>query len=307
MARQWTPLLELQLRKRHGVAFQDFLSDFMGILHPGDFIRVKAHGRLGDGGMDGFRQSDGTLFQCYGAHNGHVQNHKHVCEKLAEDFEKARLTTPGMKRWLFTHNLIDIPHPVVKSFLELKSSIEPLGIEAGLFGYDNFRSLLPGLTDDQLEDLIGVAVYSKIDTERLPENVNLIIERVMASMDSPEANVRDVTIPPRDKLDYNDVPARWRANITMNLMHADTVKAIIGADERAPDGMPSFMKRRYLELKAQGFDAGVILGFLHEKLAGYINEFDGRYEAATAIVAALFESCIIFEDKKKTLEAETVP
>jgi hypothetical protein len=300
-------MLELRLRKSDSKSFQDFVGDFFGRLYPEDFIRVRAHGNLGDGGMDGFRQSDGTLYQCYGAHNGHVQDIRPICEKIKQDFETARANTPQMRRWLFTHNLIDMPRPMVDAYLETKKIAESYGIDAGLCGFDTFRSLLPQLAEDDLEDLIGIAVYSNVDTERLPENVNMIVKRLMATMDSPDATVRDVTIPPREKLDYNDIPARWRANITMNLMHADIVTAIIGSDEKAPDTMPRFMKNRYIELKAQEFDAGVILGYLHQELAGYINEYDGRYEAATAIIAALFESCIIFEDKEQAPQAEALP
>lgn len=300
-------MLELRLRKSDSKSFQDFVGDFFGRLYPGDFIRVRAHGNLGDGGMDGFRQSDGTLYQCYGANNGHVQDIKPVCEKLKQDFETARLKTSTMRRWLFTHNLIDMPRPMVDAYFEVKDRAESHGIEAGLCGFDFLRSLLPKFGEDDLEDLIGVAVYSTLDTQRLPENVNLIVKRLMAAMYSPEAIARDVKIPPVEKLDYNQIPQRWRWNIAVNLQHADTVKAVIATDEKAAEFMPHFMSTRYLELKAQGFDAGVILKFLHEDLAGYINGHDGRYDAAMAIVATLFESCVIFEDKKKALETEAVP
>lgn len=173
MARQWYPLLELQFRKCHGIAFQDFVGNFFGALYPDDFIRVTAHGKLGDGGMDGFRQSDGTLYQCYGARNGHVQDVRHVCDKLKDDFETARLKTLQMKRWLFTNNLIDLPRPLVDAFLELQPVAESCEIEARLCGIDTFKALLSELDEEKLEDLIGVAVYARVDTERLPENVNL--------------------------------------------------------------------------------------------------------------------------------------
>ena len=297
MPRKWKGLLELQLRKVHGIAFQDFVGSFMGAIHPDDFVRVRAHGRLGDGGNDGFRLSDGTLYQCYGAYNGHVQDIKYVCEKLGEDFEKARLSTPQMRKWRFTHNLMDMPQPLLQAYLDLVPTIEAHGIEPGLFGKDGFQSLLPQLSEDDLEDLIGIAVHSKLDTERLPETVRLLVKRVMDGMDSPMAVARDMTIPPREKLEFNAIPERWRKNIVMNLMHADIVTEIIGTDATASDAMPFYIKSSYLGLAAQGLDAGEILKHLYEELAGYINEFDGRYEASIAIIAALFESCVIFRDK----------
>lgn len=306
MSRRWKGLLELQLRKVHGIGFQDFVGAFMGRLYPDDFIPVKAHGRLGDGGNDGFRLSDGTLYQCYGAHNGHVHDINYVCAKLEEDFEKARLSTPQMKNWRFTHNLTDMPQPLLQTYLDLVPKIEAYGIKPGLFGKDGFQALLPRFSEDDLEDLIGIAVHSKLDTERLPESVRLLVKRVMDGMDSPIAVARDMTIPPQEKLEFNAIPERWRKNIVMNLTHADIVTEIIGVDTKATDAMPFYMKSRYLDLVAQGLDAGEILKHLYEDLAGYINEFDGRYEASIAIIAALFESCVIFKDKGTVVLSESV-
>ena len=66
----WRIALELRLRQSHGDAFQDFFSVVMGQLHGSDFVRVRAYGSLGDKGCDGYLQTTGQLFQCYGALNG---------------------------------------------------------------------------------------------------------------------------------------------------------------------------------------------------------------------------------------------
>jgi hypothetical protein len=120
------------------------------------------------------------------------------------------------------------------------------------------------------------------------------------------AVARDLTIPPQEELEFNAIPERWRRNIVMNLMHADIVTEVIGTDATASEAMPFYMKSRYLDLAAQGLDAGEILKHLYEDLAGYINEFDGRYEASVAIIAALFESCVIFRDKETVVLPESV-
>jgi hypothetical protein len=66
----WGVALELKLRKSSGDAFQDFFSVLMGQLHGSDFVRVRAFGKLGDKGCDGYLMTSGQVFQCYGAVNG---------------------------------------------------------------------------------------------------------------------------------------------------------------------------------------------------------------------------------------------
>lgn len=292
-------MLDLKLRSSDGKSFQDFVADFLSRLYPGDFIPVRVHGNRGDGGMDGFRPSDGTLYQCYGARQGFVERIDGVCGKMKADFETARANTPGMKRWLFTHNLIDVPRPLVDAYSELRTAAETHGIEVGLLGPPMFRQLLDGLNEEDLEDLIGVGVYNADTVERLPEAVNQIIKRMIESLDAAPPRDRRQGKPPVEKFDYNDIPSRWRANLTLYLLHAPMVAGILGSfpDGTAPLVLPDFMHMRYVALKAEGFDAGGILKHLHEELAGYVNEHDGRYEAAMAVLASMFESCVIFEDR----------
>lgn len=69
----WRIALELKLRKSNSDAFQDFFSTVMGLLHGDDFVRVRPYGVLGDKGCDGYLQSNGQLFQCYGALAGQLK------------------------------------------------------------------------------------------------------------------------------------------------------------------------------------------------------------------------------------------
>ena len=305
--RQWKPMLELKLRRSDGKAFQDFVADFLSRLYPDDFIRVRPHGPRGDGGMDGFRLSTGTLYQCYGAREGYVHAIDDVCRKLVDDFHTARTKTPEMRQWLFTHNLTDLPRPLVDAYLEVERAGAAAGIGVGLHGPQKFRDLLSGLDEDDLEDLIGIGVYSADDVERLPETVNIIIRRVIEELDGLPPRYDDKSRPPVEKFDFNLIPPRWRSNFISYYPHSQTVKDLVAtaSDVVTPIALPEFMRMRYTALRAEGFDAGGILKFMHEELAGYVNEYDGRYEAAMAVLACMFESCVIFEDKKAV--AETGP
>ncbi|MBN9067534.1 MAG: hypothetical protein J0H60_14075, partial [Rhizobiales bacterium] len=98
---------------------------------------------------------------------------RHVCDKLKDDFETARLKTLQMKRWLFTNNLIDLPRPLVDAFLELQPVAESCGIEARLCGIDTFKALLSELDEEKLEDLIGVAVYARVEGLAISDETGL--------------------------------------------------------------------------------------------------------------------------------------
>ncbi|MDK4724934.1 ABC-three component system protein [Rhizobium phaseoli] len=301
-------MLELRLRKSHGTAFQDFLGDFLGRIYPGDFVAVRAQGSLGDGGMDGYLNSTDTLYQCYGARNGAVADVKTVCRKMVEDFHTARLTTPRMRRWMFTHNLLDMPRQMVDTIDEIRVIAAEHGIQTGFFNIDMFRNLLPRLSEDDLEDLIGIRVFNDADRERLPQTVSDIFSGIVAAMDQRLPDRTEIGEVPLDKLDYNSIPTRWRNNFTLFYSYSPIVTNILSAypEEAATETVPAFLRSEYKKLKAQDNDAGSILKHLHESLAGYVNESDGRYEASMAILATMFESCIIFEDKKDIQTQELV-
>jgi hypothetical protein len=76
----WRIVLELKLRKSIGDAFQEFFSAMMAKLHSDDFVRVRPFGSLGDKGCDGYLQSCGQVFQCYGALNPRVAPWKRPIE-----------------------------------------------------------------------------------------------------------------------------------------------------------------------------------------------------------------------------------
>ncbi|MFD1330303.1 hypothetical protein ACFQ33_20650, partial [Mycoplana ramosa] len=203
-------MLELKLRRSSGQAFQDFLAEFMGRVYPGDFVAVRAQGSLGDGGMDGYLNSTETLYQCYGARNGAVTEVRDVCKKMVDDFHTARRTTPRMKEWLFTHNLMDCPRLMLDTIDKIKLLAAEHGIKVGLFDINMFRQLLPRLSEDDLEDLIGIRVFSDADRERLPKTVSDIFAGIVSAMDQDLPALAEVGEVPLDKLEYNEIPVRWR-------------------------------------------------------------------------------------------------
>jgi hypothetical protein len=105
---QYKISLRLKLRQSSGDAFQDFFSTVMGRLHSDDFVRVRPFGQKGDKGCDGYLQSSGQLFACYGAVNGDKGKVDYLVSKMDEDFAKAKKNLSEiMKEWHMVHNLVD--------------------------------------------------------------------------------------------------------------------------------------------------------------------------------------------------------
>ena len=119
----WKIALELKLRRCNGDAFQDFFSNVMVASHGDDFVWVRAFGKLGDKGCDGYLQSCGQVYQCYGALNGSTKV-KTLIANMKTDFAKALAGVPSiMKQWYMVHNMVDgLPSDALTALEELKSS-----------------------------------------------------------------------------------------------------------------------------------------------------------------------------------------
>ncbi len=104
----WGVALELKLRKSSGDAFQDFFSNVMATAHGTDFVRVRAYGALGDKGCDGYLQSAGQVFQCYGSIGAQESKAAYLIKKMGDDFATALKSIPKiMKEWHMVHNFVD--------------------------------------------------------------------------------------------------------------------------------------------------------------------------------------------------------
>ncbi len=96
----------------------------MAKAHGTDFVRLRAFGRRGDKGCDGYLQSLGHVYQCYGALNGDSGKVAYLISKMEEDFGKALLGVPEiMKEWHMVHNLVEgLPIEAVLKLKELERS-----------------------------------------------------------------------------------------------------------------------------------------------------------------------------------------
>lgn len=141
---------ELRFLKARGTAFQDLFSDVMERGFGADFQRVRPHGRLGDLKCDGFRRSDGTVFQVYGPDD--FRKIAKLLTKIRTDFFGAlNHWETAMLRWVFVHNSqAGLPAPAIQLFEQLQRA-HPVHIET--WSYPQLVSVLRTLRSADLHTL----------------------------------------------------------------------------------------------------------------------------------------------------------
>ena len=290
--------LELKLRKVNGDAFQDFFSTVMQECHGDDFVRVRPFGSKGDKGCDGYLQSSGQVFQCYGAINGDGGKVNYLIGKMNEDFEKAKAKIPSiMKEWFMVHNLVDgLPIEAVEALDTLR--IENSNIKFGFIGLEGFEKRINGLRDTQIESLLGPAA-TNYDARNLQiEELRDLVSAVAREAKSIPTTGLPIEPVPADKLDANDLPGHWRSLIAGGWQSAHLVASYL---DRHPeplvgDRIARLFNERYQYLKAQHLSPGSIMTALYEFVTGAGTVSPERQVAAQALLAHLFESCDIFEN-----------
>src|SRR5208337_4018326 len=111
--------------KKRGNAFQDFFADIMEKRYPGDFIRVRPWGNVGDRKNDGYLKSERTLFQVYAPNEMAAAA---AIAKIEEDFTGALpYWQQYFDKWVFVHNAYDGLSPqIVAKLLELEQKHSPI-------------------------------------------------------------------------------------------------------------------------------------------------------------------------------------
>ena len=293
----WRIALELKLRKSSGDAFQDFFSTVMAKAYGSDFVRVRAFGALGDKGCDGYLQSLGHVYQCYGALNADSGKFSYLISKMADDYAKAKAgVSEIMKEWHMVHNLVDgLPTEAVLKLNELKDANANHGF--GFIGMEGFEERIFALELAKIEDLLGVAATSEDAQNMQAAELRELVANIAKATDEAtfDAVIRPV---PADKLQFNNLPNHWRWLISSGWQNAHLVNYYFAHhhDPLMGERIAHVMRVRYQYLKAQNLSPSAIMTSLYEMVTGIGSVTPARQVAAQALLAFLFESCDIFED-----------
>jgi hypothetical protein len=294
----WRVALELKLRKSSGDAFQDFFSTMMEAAHGSDFVRLRPFGKLGDRGCDGYRQSLGQVYQCYGALDGDSGKVQYLVGKMATDFAKALAGVPSiMKEWHMVHNLVEgLPIEAVLALNELEKS--NANHRFGFVGMEGFEARIFALEHSKIEDLLGVVATSRDAQNMQAAELRDLVANVEQAADDASFDVTTIRPVPPDKLDFNELPSHWRSLIASGWQNAHLVSEYLGRhhDPLTGERIAQALRVRYQYLKAQKLPPGATMASLYELITGIGSVTPARQVAAQALLAFLFESCDIFED-----------
>jgi hypothetical protein len=141
---------ELRFLKSQGEAFQELFAEIMERRYPGDFQRVRPHGRSGDHKCDGYLASQRTVFQVYGPER--LVLHR-LLRKLHYDFAGAiQHWAARMERWVFVHNQrAGLPPQAVQVIDDLRN--HPGAPLIAVWGYEELRREFHHLRPDAVQSL----------------------------------------------------------------------------------------------------------------------------------------------------------
>lgn len=264
----WRIGLELKLRKSHGDAFQDFFCTVMLKVHGDDFVRVRAFGKLGDKGCDGYLQSSGQVFQCYGALDGGINGKvAYLISKMSDDYAKAAKAIAAiMKEWHMVHNFVDgLPIEAVQKLDEIRNANKDL--KFGFISMEGFEQRILALDVTTIEDLLGPAATARDAQNLQPVELRDLITAVAAAADEVKSDVDPIGPVPAEKLFFNKLPGHWHALITGGWQNAHHVATYLNRhyDPLTGEKIAQMFRNRYRYLKAQNLQPGAIMSELYRR------------------------------------------
>ena len=288
----------LMVRRASGTSFQDFFSRIMEKRYGANFQRVRAMGSLGDKGCDGYLQSTGCVFQCYGKTEDAALKVETLVKKLNADYGLARKHLGAiMKEWHFGHNLVNgVPVEFVAAVEKLKAD-NPNHV-IGVIGPAALEERVFELDDHVIASLLGPAATAQDSQNLRMDEVAALVGSLMVSIDTKPMPDGDPLPVPVNKLDLNKLPPRWCGLIESGMKNAPYVAEYMNSHPEPETGkrLAQAFGKRYRALKQEGLDPGLIMDRLYEGVTGIGSVAVARQVAAVALLAHLFESCDIFED-----------
>ena len=290
-----------------GVAFQDFFADVMTRAHGDEYVPTRPYGSLGDKGCDGYLASIGQVFACYGKQDDASPKVAAIIEKMDDDYAKAStFLKVVMKEWYFVHNLFD-GTPTDATVIKLGEMREANPHHTfGVMGRAGFETRVFGLPEADIISLIGMAVSAEDTRNMRLEVVAELVDAIISAVDdTPLAGNQEPKPVPLDKLEFNKLPAHWCHTVRSQMPNVRLVEEYFGRHWEVDRGIKvaAIFNRRYRALKEQQLSPADIMGKLYEGIVGIGTVTNDRVVAAQGVLAFLFDSCDIFEDKPVEIAA----
>ena len=274
-----------------GKAFESFFARVMAHGFIGDFEPVRPYGPKGDLKCDGFRSSDGTVFQSYAPDSPKLPP---LLLKIDQDLDGARAHWGArMKRWEFVHNDVrGLPADAVRRLDALRAA--HLGITIAVFGEAEMRAVVMRLALHQLEDLFGV-----VPSQRTLERLDFVsLRRVLIAIQRRDPGAEPpLAAPSATKLQHNALSPDAAALLRQGRRREKLVQDFFDAwpDPSFGEDIAEAFRARYQALKAVDLSPDQIFGEL-QSFAGGMKGEPSHQGAVLAVLSYFFERCDIFDD-----------
>lgn len=277
--------------REKGKAFESFFARVMAHGFPGDFEAVRPYGPKGDLKCDGYRASDGTVFQSYAPD---ATNLTKLLAKIDEDFQGARHHWGAkMRRWDFVHNDgRGLPAEAVRRLAELREAHPK--VDVGVVSEAELRSIVMRLELHQLEDLFGL-----VPTQRTMERLDFAALRpVLLAIQRRDPEAEPSLSPPSpSKLQHNALSDDAALLLRQGRRREKLVQDFFDKwpDPGFGEGIAEGFRKHYQTLKEIGLGSEAIFSQL-QTFAGGMDGEPSHQGAVLAVLSYFFERCDIFED-----------
>lgn len=274
---------------RKGSEFQDFFAAIMEKRYPGDFVRVRPWGNIGDRKCDGYLESKRILFQCYAPNE---LSSLQCVAKIDKDFRGA---LPHWREhfdfWVFVHNdRSGLNADVLKKLLDLSTQHAPL--KALPWGFEELRQETMMLDAAHLSSLFGVAPSRQGMIEVGLDDLAPILDHIARLAPVPDPDIRPV---PADKLQRNLLSDNVGTLLRAGMSRADLVRKYFKLKPTLQDQIAESFRFRYGNLRSRNESPDDIFASLQRFAAGERLPSPSTQSAVLAILAFFFEECDIFE------------
>jgi hypothetical protein len=280
---------KVQFMEKNGEAFQDFFSTIMEKRYPGDFIRVRPTGSVGDRKNDGILPSKRMLFQCYAPNELKTA----ACiAKIDEDFHGALIHwRKHFDTWVFVHNDRSGLGPDVTAKL-LTLSASHKGPRAIAWGFEELRQEVSALDEPALVSLFGAAPSRRAMMDLGLSDLVPVLDHIVRLSPTGEADLRPV---PADKLEYNQLSRDAAELLRTGMQRAPLIRRYFQRSPREQDKLAASFHKEYGRLRAGAANPDDIFRSLQVFAGGEHVSSTTRQTAILACLAFFFEECDIFD------------
>jgi len=294
-----------KLHEAEGTQFQRYFGELMRICHPG-FRDTRAPAFRGDGGNDGWIESEGAYYQVYGPEINSQKAEDHAIKKVTTDFEKLKEgwnDIVPIRKFFFVFN--NRMQPISSELQKIMAKIKRVHEleEAGIVDTWQILDLFDSISEDRKKLIVGDLI-SVPEIEDLLSPLSTLV-RKLANKNRDILGYLSVTHPDfSNKIKFNGLSDEIRGKMEYFSHFTSEIDSILKnsrgdaqdivsplkdlyqkSKEKIPDTMPDAPDVRYVWMVEE----------LVQPEALDSSHYTSYRAAVEIIFAKYFESCDLYE------------